>query len=67
LTHRALPRSIGLTFTVKAQNGDPQAEICVTWARYFRKSNGDFHRKPAFFLSGAISVAQDSQSFLPRK
>jgi len=65
LDPRALPRSIGLTFTVKAHNGDPQAEICVTWARYFRKSNGDFQRKPASFLSGAISVAQDSQSFFP--
>lgn len=65
LDPRALPRSIGLTFTVEGKNGDPYIEICVTWARYSKNGNGEFERKPAFFLSGAVNVALDNQSFAP--
>lgn len=65
LDPRALPRSIGLTFTVEGKNGDPHIEICATWARYFKNSNGEFERKPMFFLSRAVNVARDNQSFTP--
>lgn len=63
LDPRALPRSIGLTFTVEGNNGDPHIEICATWARYFNNSNGELERKPAFFLSHTVNVTQNDQSF----
>ena len=34
LDPKALPRSIGLSFTVEATDGPPQIEVCATWARY---------------------------------
>jgi hypothetical protein len=65
LDPRALPRSIGLSFTVEAEQGDPYLEICATWARYIRNANEDFERHPRFYLTGRVSVTQDGQNFWP--
>lgn len=67
LDPRALPRSIGLSFTVRAEGGDPQIEICATWARYFRSPGDYFQRTPQYYLTGMISAASDMQSFFPEK
>lgn len=60
LNPKELPRSIGLSFTVEADNGDPQIEICTTWARYQLTQQG-WQRHPAVFLTGPVSAAQNSQ------
>jgi len=64
LDPRALPRSIGISFTVEHPTHDPQIEICATWGRYQQQLDG-WHRQPAFFLSGVINAAQDSQTWQP--
>lgn len=66
LDPRALPRSIGLTFSVTAESGDSALEICATWARYEKAIDG-FHRHPCFFLSGAVGVTEAEQRFTPEK
>ncbi|ABY36118.1 MAG TPA: helicase [Chloroflexus aurantiacus] len=67
LDPRALPRSIGLSFTVKAAQGDPYIEICITWARYLRNTDKEYERKPEMYLSGPVNATLDSQSFMPDK
>lgn len=58
LDPRALPRSIGLTFTVEATDAEPLLEVCATWARYERTAEG-FHRQPYSCLPFLINAAQD--------
>ncbi|MDX9955343.1 MAG: DISARM system helicase DrmA, partial [Anaerolineae bacterium] len=58
LDPRALPRSIGLTFTVEATDDDPRLEICATWARYERTIEG-FHRHPYSCPQFLVNAAQD--------
>lgn len=58
LDPRALPRSIGLTFTVEATDNDPCLEICTTWARYERTIEG-FHRHPYCCLPFLVHAAHD--------
>jgi len=65
LDPRALPRSIGLSFTVTAEQGDPQIEICATWARYCRNADEDFERQPQGYLTGQVNAARDEQTFAP--
>ncbi len=62
LDPRALPRSIGISFTVEAETDDPQIEICATWAHYEQHNDG-WHRQPAGFLSGVVSALQDGQNW----
>lgn len=64
LDPRALPRSIGISFTLEAADNDPQIEICATWARYAQQPNG-WQRQPAFFLSGIVHARQDGQTWYP--
>ncbi len=65
LDPRALPRSIGLSFTVEAEQGDPRIEICATWARYLQNSDEDYERQPCFYLTGQVNAAIDNQAFIP--
>lgn len=60
LNPKELPRSIGLSFTVEAENGKPQLEICATWARYQLTQQG-WQRHPAVFLTGPVSVTQNNR------
>jgi hypothetical protein len=50
LDPKALPHSIGLSFTLEADT-TPQIEICATWARYYLEQDG-WHRYPSKYLSG---------------
>ena len=59
LNPKALPRSIGMSFTVEANNSPPQIEICATWARYQTHQNG-WQRRPEYFLTGSVRADQDS-------
>jgi len=52
LDPKALPRSIGLSFSVYASDR-PEIEICCTWARYHSAAAG-WQRVPAFYLSGTV-------------
>lgn len=65
LDPRALPRSIGLSFTLEAGGGDPTIEICATWARYRPAPQNRWQREPACYLSGPVNASQDQQSFYP--
>ncbi len=64
LDPRALPRSIGISFTVEAGQEDPSIEICATWARY-NKSQDGWHRESDYYLTGPIKTREDKQSFAP--
>lgn len=65
LDPRALPRSIGVSFTLEAESGDPTIEICATWARYHPNLDHHWQREPACYLSGRVNASQDQQSFNP--
>lgn len=65
LDPRALPRSIGLSFTVEAEQGEPGIEICATWARYIQNADEDYERKPQSYLTGWVNAALDNQPFAP--
>jgi len=58
LDPKALPRSIGLSFTVEATEGPPQIEVCATWARYQPHQQG-WQRQPVAFLTGPVRVDKD--------
>jgi hypothetical protein len=58
LDPRALPHSIGLSFTVEASGGPPQIEVCATWATYQPHQDG-WQRQPAAFLTGPVRADQD--------
>ena len=58
LDPKALPRSIGLSFTIEASDGLPQIEVCATWARYQPHQNG-WQRQPSAFLTGPVRADQD--------
>lgn len=58
LDPKALPRSIGLSFTLEAAT-IPQIEICATWARYYLEQDG-WHRYPAGYLTGRLDVSRPS-------
>jgi len=60
LNPKELPRSIGLSFTVEANNNNPQIEICATWARYQLNQHG-WQRHPDVFISGVVSAARNNQ------
>jgi hypothetical protein len=60
LDPKAQPRSIGLSFVIvpdEAENA-PVIDICATWARYEKRSDG-WVRRPAFALLGDISLIRD--------
>jgi len=65
LDPRALPRSIGISFTLEAGSDDPTIKICATWARYRPDSNHDWQREPACYLTSVVNASQDDQSFYP--
>jgi len=58
LDPRALPRSIGLSFTVEASGGPPHIEVCATWATYQPHQDG-WQRQPAAFLTGPVRADHD--------
>lgn len=60
LNPKELPRSIGLAFTIEADRGNPQIEICATWARYQSIDQG-WQRHPAVFLTGPVSTVQNNR------
>ncbi|MBA3531989.1 MAG: helicase [Ardenticatenales bacterium] len=60
LNPKELPRSIGLSFTVEAVSGEPQIEICATWARYSLTQQG-WQRQPAIFLTGPTPAARNDR------
>ena len=54
LDPKALPCSIGLSFTLKATADEvPAIEICTTWARYQTHEDG-WQRQPEGFLTGPV-------------
>ena len=56
LDPRALPSSIGLTFTLgTASNQEPQIDVCATWGRY-ALADGCWTRTPHGFVTGPIRV-----------
>jgi len=42
---RSRPASMGVSFAVEAPS-TPRLDICCTWARYVKESDGDWHRRP---------------------
>lgn len=62
LDPKALPRSIGISFTIAASGGHPEADICATWARYYLTQNG-WQREPASFLTGPIQMDEPTFSW----
>ena len=58
LDPKALPRSIGISFTVQSSDQNPELEVCCTWARYYGREDG-WTRQPTAFLSGTIEPVQD--------
>lgn len=57
LDPKSLPRSIGLSFSVEAEE-EPQIEICSTWARYIDHRDG-WQRQPQIFLTGVVRADVD--------
>ena len=53
LDPKALPRSVGLSFTVETHEALPSLEICATWARYFLQQGG-WQRTTASFLVSSV-------------
>ena len=58
LDPKALPRSIGISFTLRSTERIPELDICCTWARYHEHRDG-WKRQPAAFLTGSIDPTQD--------
>ena len=58
LDPRALPRSIGISFTLHATERKPKLEICSTWARYHEHRDG-WKRQPEYFLTGPVDATQN--------
>ena len=58
LDPKALPRSIGISYTLRATERMPVLEVCCTWARYHEHRDG-WKRQPAAFLTGSIDASQD--------
>jgi hypothetical protein len=56
LDPKALPRSIGISFTLESESL-PRIEVCATWARYYQELDG-WHRTPDGFLSGVLDASQ---------
>jgi hypothetical protein len=62
LDPKALPRSIGLSFTVEADSDtQPQIEVCATWARYRQQQQG-WQRYPSVCLTGPVGVENNEWS-----
>ena len=55
LDPKALPRSIGISFTIAASSAHPQAEVCATWARYYQTQTG-WQREPVAFFTGPLQL-----------
>lgn len=64
LDPRALPHSIGLSFTVESDGNSPEIEICATWARYMPAANG-WQRTPEVYLSGSIAITNQRFDVAP--
>lgn len=62
LDPKALPRSIGISFTVAASGNHPEAEVCATWARYYLTQAG-WQREPASYLTGIVQLDAPSLSW----
>lgn len=65
LDPKALPRSVGISFTVETETTHPEVEICATWARYHFSLSG-WQREPDGFLTGSIQADQPVDSWNPR-
>ena len=63
LDPRALAHSIGISFTVKAEEGhSPTIAFCATWARYHQEPDG-WHRTPDYLLRDAVDATEDRQEW----
>ena len=58
LDPKALPSSIGLSFTLSAAELLPEIEVCCTWARYNPHPHG-LQRQPESFLTGTVRADSD--------
>ena len=59
LDPKALPSSIGLSFTLSSPEQAPEIEICTTWARYQSHRSG-WQRMPEGFLTGRVPADRDT-------
>jgi len=60
LDPRALPKSIGISFVIDGK-GAPFIGLCATWARYVRKADGGWKRRPYKFIRHNIDVRNDAE------
>ena len=60
LDPKALPSSIGLSFTLSSPGQHPEIDICATWARYLTHKSG-WKREPHGFVTGRIRVDRDKK------
>jgi len=51
LNPQSKPHSMGISFILQREDGVPEFEVCVTWARY-RKHTYGWKREPRCFISG---------------
>ena len=58
LDPKAQPRSVGLSFVVAADSGQPQIDICATWARYLPQQEGGWRRTPDAFVEYSVVATQ---------
>lgn len=58
LDPRALPKSVGLSFVIKSEEG-ARIAICATWARY-RKEANCWQRIPYYLVERGVSVDSDA-------
>jgi hypothetical protein len=60
LDPKALPRSAGLSFTIKnTDQTPPEIELCATWARYYQQQQG-WQRVPSYLLTGRVAADRNN-------
>jgi len=58
---RARPASMGISLTLEASSR-PFLDICCTWARYSKRSDGDWRRKPYGTVWREVDCSAEQQS-----
>jgi len=53
------PHSLGLSFIVDAENGQPLFDVCLTWSRYEQEGN-DWCRQPRSAILNRASASQST-------
>ena len=59
LDPKALPSSVGLSFTLSSAEVSPEIEVCCTWARYHQHPSG-WQRQPESFLTRTVRADSDN-------